>query len=49
MPPISPPVAAGESVLYGAGEVDGDADMTTTEMGIVGSRLTEDSIAAVDP
>ena len=49
MPPTSPPVADGDSVLPYTGDEDGDADITTAEMGMLGSRLMEDTIASVVP
>jgi len=48
IPPISPPVAAGDSALPYTGDEDGDADMTTAEMGMFGSKLREETIAAVE-
>jgi hypothetical protein len=50
MPPMSPPAANGGSVLpVFTGDEDGDADITTAAMGMLGSKLKEDSIAAVAP
>ena len=48
IPPISPPVADGDSVLPYTGDEDGDADITTAEMGMLVSKLKEATIAVVD-
>jgi hypothetical protein len=45
MPPTSPPVAAGDSEVPYLGDEDGDEDITTAEIGIVESKLREDTIA----
>ena len=45
MPPTSPPVSAGDSVVPYLGDGDGVADITTAVIGIVESRLKEDTIA----
>jgi hypothetical protein len=49
MPPTMPPVAEEDSVLAYAGEAEGEADMTTAEMGMLESRLSEATMAAVVP
>lgn len=49
MPPKSPAVSDGDIVVPYLGDGDGDADIITAEMGILGSRLREETIAAVEP
>jgi hypothetical protein len=48
MPPTSPPVSDGESVLPYRGDADGVTDITTVVTGMVESKLTDDSIADGD-
>ncbi len=55
MPPTSPPASAVDSVRPFSGyedgdaDIDGDVDITTAVIRMFGSKLKEDTIAAVVP